>query len=348
MAWFLQSIARVRRNRRGGEHGFTLIELLVVIAIIAILIGLLLPAVQKVREAAARAQCMNNLKQLGLATANCNDTYGLLPPICGGYPSMTANGGAVGTPLIYLLPFVEQQNLFNQCLVGAGLHTPLCWGNPNNVYSIPIKTYICPSDPSIGPGNSNPQNGPSSPLAPATSYAGNSMVFAECTFTPGNPPSAIFPYIELGLGFGAPIPYPNVWYGRIPATIPDGTSNTVFWSEKYTFCTYGGVWPSQTGPYCNQGNCGGTEWSDPVLDWYSPLYNWTELFGGGALTPAATVQIGVPYTSCDPGRPSSGHTAVIMAGLGDGSVRTVSQGVSPTTWFLANIPNDGLPLPADW
>jgi hypothetical protein len=321
--------------------------LLVVIAIIAILIGLLLPAVQKVREAAGRAQCMNNLKQMGLATANCNDTYGLLPPLCGAYPSPTANGELFGTPIIYLLPFVEQQNVFNQCLVGATVHTGLAWGG-NGAYSTPIKTYICPSDPSIGPGNSAPANGPASPPAPATSYAGNGMVFADCTFTPGNPPSATFPYNELGYGLYASNPYPHPWYGRIPATIPDGTSNTVFWSEKYSFCTYGGVYPSQTGPYCFQSNCGGNNWSDPVLDYWCSLYNWTELLGGGVLTPAATVQIGVPVTSCDPTRPSSGHTAVIMAGLGDGSVRTVSQGVSPTTWFLANIPNDGLPLPSDW
>src|SRR5438094_9968624 len=130
----------MRRRRRDG---FTLIELLVVIAIIAVLIGLLLPAVQKIREAASRMACTNNLKQIALANMNYENTSGAF------LPGVGKNGCCWGTWMIPILPYVEQDRLFRLYTNFGGLDTsgPRYDGGANAVVAgTRLKTFTCPSD----------------------------------------------------------------------------------------------------------------------------------------------------------------------------------------------------------
>jgi prepilin-type N-terminal cleavage/methylation domain-containing protein/prepilin-type processing-associated H-X9-DG protein len=301
-------------------RGFTLIELLVVIAIIAILIGLLLPAVQKVREAAARSQCSNNMKQLALATHNFADVNQTrLPPACDGFPRSVngwsgpggfPTGEAFSTQMSHLLPYIEQQNLYNF----SYNYNKTWWGVnvPSNGGNMLVKTYICPSDPSVGYAQGVNWGGTNWGKGDC-SYAGNFQVFGVPGYSGGgNPPQKYY------------------WgQSRLPATFTDGTSNTILFAEKYAGC--GSNTPS------------GNMWAWGWDAYAGPIY------AAGVYGPQTWLQNPNPWqTNCNPLYASSSHTGGMNVSMSDGSVRFLGQGISPTTFWIATVPNDGLPLPADW
>jgi prepilin-type N-terminal cleavage/methylation domain-containing protein/prepilin-type processing-associated H-X9-DG protein len=206
------TIARVR-ERRTRHGGFTLIELLVVIAIIGVLIGLLLPAVQKVREAAARVQCDNNLKQIGLALHNYHDTAHAFPP---GYVSdYDAAGNDTGPGwgwAAFLLPHMEQQNLYNAIQFKQAIEAPANSG----VRVQPVKSYLCPSD-SVPPTWTATKYDPAgNPLGPICDVASASYVGVFGVSEPGVDGEGIF-FRNSGV--------------RI-ADITDGTSQTMMVGER--------------------------------------------------------------------------------------------------------------------
>jgi prepilin-type N-terminal cleavage/methylation domain-containing protein/prepilin-type processing-associated H-X9-DG protein len=313
---FIHRFFRLRR-------AFTLIELLVVIAIIAILIGLLLPAVQKVREAAARIQCGNNLHQMTLAVQNFADSNQTkLPPAIGTFPNPNGGrcGGSMGNGwggmMWFLLPYIEQDNLYKACICANGGYDveqgqlPAAAGG---VMQNPVKTYLCPSDPTANNGFSG--------WAAVGSYVYNGMIFQADW----------------------------VGYSSFPATLADGTSNTMLFTETYAGGTYQNSdqslwwWDYNTfeTPANSNGDCGSLGMFGTA---FTPLYKPPVTYCQTTTTPwgwggAASVCM------C---RAVTPHTGGINVGMGDGSVRSVGVNISGTTWFAATTPAGGEILGTDW
>ncbi len=235
------------RGRR-GRGGFTLIELLVVIAIIGILIGLLLPAVQKVRDSAARAQCTNNLKQIGLALHGYHDSQGSFPP---GY--IDGNTNPNSTPdndvgpgwgwAAFLLPYVEQQAAYNQIHFGV----PVGTGSNAAISQLPLKVYLCPAD---GTQETFPVYDSTFTVPVATLAHGNYVGCAgweECfNGAGGNPQAGPGTDGDPG-GFGL-AGVGLFWRNsrNRAATVTDGLSNTIFVGERsgnHSPSTWTGAYP---------------------------------------------------------------------------------------------------------
>lgn len=260
---------------------FTLLELLVVVAIVGVLIGILLPAVQKARAAAARLQSSNNLHQIALAAHNYDRDFGLLP----------FNGRSATMPnssvFVKILPYVEQENLY-KAIFDQGFAS----------LNIDVSIYLSPSDPSLRQ------------TMGLTSYVGNAKLL-------------------------------NRTGSSLSRSIPDGTSNTILFTERYAICgtpaTYN-TWPI-TAPGAMINDQARTQVA--LLDVYD------------------LPQFAPLISQCIPGRAQGFDSSVILTALADGSVRFVSPGAASnaacgfadgtiTNWQAALTPSGGENFGSDW
>jgi prepilin-type N-terminal cleavage/methylation domain-containing protein len=292
---------------RQRTRGFTLIELLVVIAIIAILIGLLLPAVQKVREAAARMKCGNNLKQIGIACHAYHDANGYMPP--GGYYPW----GAEGSWPYRILPFVEQDNL-------AKLNTG------NNVdplrYQPGPKIYNCPSrrNTAAVPAQGNRYLMDYASATPAT--AGQPSAWDEFWYGDVWGMSWTSSAYNGVIVRGGPNANGQGWNGgkSTMTSITDGTSNTLMISEKRLDSRnyYSGDWHD---------DCG---WGD---GWDPDVIRYTGQATGQNPAQDAQGVSGYQFGSV--------HSSGIVALMADGSVRTINYSIDPFTFNALGTRNGG-------
>jgi prepilin-type N-terminal cleavage/methylation domain-containing protein len=361
-------LARLMKQKKSG---FTLIELLVVIAIIAVLIGLLLPAVQNVREAAARTTCVNQMKQLGLAVANYEGTFQKFPGLSTN-STMTVNPDKFSQSLFtQLLPFVEQEALQKQLTSGNAI-TFNAPASGVDYRGTVIKIFLCPADQS-------PLDG----LTAISKFGGTSYVPNSEVFGNSNP---------AGAALTATTDRLSSTYNMGRLTSKDGTSNTAIFFEQYASCGSAGVagenaWVVPT--YATTGPTGATAGGFAVAggihsvaypfvsnNGQVPTAAYSAWTAPGTLSPGGSLparpQISIPAVGAIPAlanryfhpfrnvtqnecvKSTGGgiihpqHTGSSPLAMGDGSVKAVSSGITIATWAFLINPEDGQALGSDF
>jgi prepilin-type processing-associated H-X9-DG protein len=323
---------------------------LVVIAIIGILVALLLPAVQAAREAARRSQCINNLKQIGVALLNCHDTHKKMPQTAGYFPdddklkgsetvsiidqqkstSAPANLGAI---LYFLLPFIEEEALYRtrQGWLQQYGDWPITEASGNRRKGMPPPAaYICPSDSTA--------TRESVVIMPdGTSWGGGNYVANVQSLNHWWDQTRA---TQLPAGFTQPRPYTHPRLKHIT----DGTSKTIAFAERYAICPLPATWGS-----------GRTHWLGTPCTIYDSVFAWNTRYTAPT-TPQAKVdddgalmdvpQIAPDPVKCDPELTQSPHPGAMNVLLLDGSVQSVGGDIDLAAWKLMILPRDDGVVPA--
>jgi prepilin-type N-terminal cleavage/methylation domain-containing protein len=343
------------------RKGFTLIELLVVIAIIAILIGLLLPAVQKVREAANRSRSSSNIRQIAIAIANFDSNFGKFPSATDWGPG-APTGFGVCSLHFQILPYIE----------GSTIHQVYQQNNPQTAYNATgacgkiFRAYMSPADPSAPDGLSNGGEAVTAPGATAPFQASFTGTYATAS------------YVVNGMLFVS---------GAGFKTMVDGSANTIAVAERYQVCKTGngGTQATAAGPdkftYWGMGAYSGqaaafalkpaTGTNIPIQStnpniMFVPkdsLSGLTTAQGYWANAPATTVVYssatinGAPggfqvaprgTIVCDARVPNTPHTGGMLVAMGDGSGRSVNPSISPLTFWSVVTPSGNEVIGTDW